>query len=131
MNNPLIKIFLIGMLAFTACETKKTEPVAETPNRDGIDRTSLPIKEPARPSYKELDVRNATPPARFDLKAPEGAPNVVVVLIDDMGFGVSESFGGPAKMPTLDKLAQNGLRYNRFHTTALMCANPDGVVNRL
>lgn len=83
------------------------------------DRTVLPIKEPARPTYKELDVRNTTPPKRFEVKAPEGAPNVVIVLIDDMGFGVSDAFGGPIHMPTLDKLANNGLRYNRFHTTAL------------
>ena len=46
-------------------------------------------------------------------------PNVVIVLIDDMGFGVPSSFGGPVAMPTLDKLAQGGLRYNNFHTTAL------------
>ena len=85
------------------------------------DRTVLPIREPDPPTYKELDVRNATPPKRFVLRAPEGAPNVVVILIDDMGFGVSEAFGGPINMPTLDKLANNGLRYNRFHTTAL-CA---------
>ncbi len=85
------------------------------------DRTVLPIKEPERPTYKELDVRDATPPERFHVQAPEGAPNVVVILIDDMGFGVSESFGGPISMPTLEKLAENGLRYNRFHTTAL-CA---------
>ncbi|MBL7845701.1 MAG: arylsulfatase [Cyclobacteriaceae bacterium] len=55
------------------------------------------------------------------MKAPKDAPNVVVILIDDMGFAVSESFGGPVNMPTIDKLSQNGLRYNRFHTTAL-CA---------
>jgi arylsulfatase A-like enzyme len=54
------------------------------------------------------------------VKAPKGAPNVVIVLIDDMGFGVPGStFGGPVPMPTLDNLAQNGLRYNNFHTTAL------------
>lgn len=86
-----------------------------------IDRTSLPIKEPLRKPYTELNVRNATPPARFEVKAPAGAPNVVIVLIDDMGFGVSESFGGPIPMPTFDRLADNGVRYNRFHTTAL-CA---------
>ena len=85
------------------------------------DRTVLPIKEPERPTYKELDVRNTTPPKRFEVKAPEGAPNVVIVLIDDMGFGVSDAFGGPIPMPTLDKLANSGLRYNRFHTTSL-CA---------
>jgi len=86
-----------------------------------LDRTVLPIKEPIRLTHKELDVRDVTPPARFEVNAPKGVPNVVVVLIDDMGFGTSESFGGLLHMPTIDKLAQNGLRYNRFHTTAL-CA---------
>ena len=84
-----------------------------------MDRTSLPIKEPIRQTYKELDARNAKAPARFDVKAPKGAPNVVVVLIDDIGFGASQAFGGPINMPTLDKLAATGLKYNRFHTTAL------------
>jgi arylsulfatase len=86
-----------------------------------IDRTILPIKEPARQTYSELDARNATPPPRFQIKAPKGAPNVLVILIDDMGFGVSSAFGGPARMPTADRLAEQGLRYNNFHTTAL-CA---------
>jgi arylsulfatase len=85
------------------------------------DRTVLPVREPSRPVYTELDVRNTTPPKRFEVKAPEGAPNVVIVLIDDMGFSASETFGGQIHMPTLDKLADNGLMYNRFHTTAL-CA---------
>jgi arylsulfatase A-like enzyme len=58
-------------------------------------------------------------PARSNFKAPEGAPNVVVILIDDMGFGASETFGGPLHMPNFTRLADNGLRYNRFHTTAL------------
>jgi len=85
------------------------------------DRTVLPVKEPERNTFSELDVRNVSPPQRFVLKAPEGAPNVVIVLIDDMGFGVPDAFGGPVSMPTLDKLAREGLRYNRFHTSA-MCA---------
>ena len=84
-----------------------------------LDRSVLPIKEPPRPAYKELDARKATPPPRFEVRAPAGAPNVVVVLIDDMGFGVSQTFGGPVATPTMDQLAQNGLKYNRFHTTAL------------
>lgn len=53
------------------------------------------------------------------LRAPEGAPNVVVVLIDDMGFGASSAFGGPCEMPTAEKLSEEGLRYSRFHVTAL------------
>ncbi len=84
-----------------------------------LDRTVLPIAEPKRPVYKELDARKVKPPLRFEVKAPAGAPNVVIVLIDDLGFGVPSSFGGPIAMPTLDKLAQGGLRYNNFHTTAL------------
>jgi arylsulfatase A-like enzyme len=83
------------------------------------DRSVLPIKEPARPIYKELDVRNATAPPRFHVTAPKGAPNVVIILIDDMGFGVSEAFGGPVATPTMDKLADNGLKYTRFHSTSL------------
>ena len=53
------------------------------------------------------------------MKAPAGAPNVVIVLIDDMGFGMSSAFGGPVNMPTVERLASQGLRYNQFHTTAL------------
>src|SRR5213083_3004216 len=84
-----------------------------------IDRTVLPVPEPQPPTITELDARNAKAPPRFDLKAPKGAPNVVVVLLDDIGFGQPSAFGGPCKMPTLDRLAAGGLRYNRFHTTAL------------
>jgi len=84
-----------------------------------MDRTVLPIPEPPRPVYTELNARNVPMPPRFQVKAPEGAPNVVIVLIDDMGFGVPSSFGGPVSMPTLDGLAEQGLRYNNFHTTAL------------
>ena len=118
MERKLIMLVLSGVLLLSSCVQKKAEvsvPVAG----DGLDRTSLPIKEPVRPTYKELDARNATAPPRFEVKAPAGAPNVVIVLIDDMGFGVSETFGGPVKTPTMDNLAQNGLKYNRFHTTAL------------
>src|SRR4051812_28267558 len=50
---------------------------------------------------------------------PEGAPNVLVILLDDVGFGQTSTFGGPADTPTLQKLADEGLCYNRFHTTAL------------
>ena len=86
-----------------------------------FDRTELPIREPKRPKYTELDVRDVKPPPRFEVKAPDGAPNVIVILLDDMGFGVPNSFGGPIPMPTMMQLADKGLRYNRFHTTAV-CA---------
>ncbi|NOT12512.1 MAG: arylsulfatase [Methylococcaceae bacterium] len=84
-----------------------------------LDRATLPIKEPTYPAITELDARKVTAPARFQLKPPENAPNIVIVLIDDIGFGHSSAFGGPIHTPTLEKLAANGLKYNRFHTTAL------------
>ena len=65
------------------------------------------------------------PPPRFEVKAPAGAPNVLIVLIDDMGFGQSSAFGGPIHMPTVEALANDGLRYNEFHTTALCSPTRD------
>src|SRR4029450_7351720 len=84
-----------------------------------IDRTVLPVAEPKPPTYKELDARSAKPPARFEVKAPKGAPNVVIGLIEGLWFGGPSTFGGPIRTPTMDRLAQEGLRFNNFHTTAL------------
>jgi arylsulfatase A-like enzyme len=103
-----------------ACSDVSPETASAQPQAAGaLDRTVLPIPEPRRQTYKELDARNAKAPARWQVKAPQGAPNVVIVLIDDMGFGASSAFGGPISMPTLEKVAKNGIKYNRFHTTAL------------
>src|SRR6476659_6048712 len=116
-----ISSMLIALCFLVACNDQKQEAsaTAATTTSDEMDRTSLPIKEPSRQTYTELDAANAKAPARFEVKTPKGAPNVVVVLIDDIGFGASQAFGGPINMPTLDKLAATGLKYNRFHTTAL------------
>lgn len=84
-----------------------------------IDRTSLPVAEPTPPTITEVDARKAKAPPRFEVKAPAGAPNIMIILVDDMGFGQSSAFGGPCHMPNAEKLASNGLKYNRFHTTAL------------
>jgi arylsulfatase A-like enzyme len=89
--------------------------------RDPIDRGSLPI--PDRPytgpiGYDAKDADSAFPPIRA-LRPPTGAPNVLVVMLDDVGFGASSAFGGVVRTPTADRLAAGGLRYNRFHTTAL------------
>lgn len=120
-NNARLSLIAFGFLAslLGSCGQAQQKTDNSATSSSGPDRTVLPIREPIRPTYKELDVRNATAPARFEVKAPAGAPNVVLVLIDDMGFGVSEAFGGPVTTPTMDKLAENGIRYNRFHTTAL------------
>ena len=84
-----------------------------------LDRSVLPIPRPEPATITELSAREAHAPARFEVRAPQGAPNVVIVLLDDIGFGQSAAFGGPIHMPTLDALAAAGLRYNNFHTTAL------------
>jgi arylsulfatase A-like enzyme len=92
-------------------------------DRESPDRTVLPI--PDKPYEGELPLDAKDPKAKFppieELRPPDGAPNVLVVLIDDVGFGASSAFGGPGETPNFEKLANGGLRYNRFHTTAL-CA---------
>ena len=82
-------------------------------------RKVLPVPEPQYPPITELDVQNATAPPRFQVKAPKGAPNVVVILLDNFGFGDSSTFGGPIDMPTLERLAEDGLRYNNFKVPPL------------
>ncbi|MFD2792206.1 arylsulfatase [Promicromonospora vindobonensis] len=90
---------------------------------DARARTMLPV--PDRPTagpmtYDAKDPDTAYPPIE-PLLPPPDAPNVLVVLLDDVGFGAASAFGGPCSTPTADRLAGAGLRFNRFHTTAL-CA---------
>src|SRR5512132_2174112 len=98
--------------------TREEERVTNQDSRDG-----LPI--PDRPYEAELPLDAKDPRATFPAieprRPPTGAPNVLVVLLDDVGFGASSAFGGPCAAPTAERLAGNGLKYNRFHTTAL-CA---------
>jgi arylsulfatase len=105
-----IAVLPLGVLMASCAAPASAQP---------LDRTILPIPEPQNPPITEQDARKATAPPRFEVKAPANAPNVVIVLIDDIGFGHSSTFGGPIDMPTLQSLADNGVRYNRFHTTAL------------
>ena len=91
------------------------------PERASSDRDVLPI--PDRPytglvTYDAKDPDTSFPPIE-PLRPPAGAPNVLIVLLDDVGFGASSAFGGPCATPTAERLAANGLKYNRFHTTAL------------
>src|SRR5439155_12800562 len=118
---------LLGWLAasgrLTSSAQAQDRPIAKAPADqpadNSLDRTVLPIPEPKLARITTLDARNAKAPPRFQVKAPAKAPNVLIVLIDDMGFGQSSAFGGPVHMPTAEKLARSGLRYNQFHTTAL------------
>lgn len=92
-----------------------------TPDRHA--RTMLPIPDrpaPGLTTYDAKDPDTAYPPIE-PLLPPEQAPNVLVILLDDVGFGAASAFGGPCSTPNAEKLAAGGLTYNRFHTTAL-CA---------
>jgi arylsulfatase A-like enzyme len=81
------------------------------------------LPKPDRPhegliTYDAKDPDTSFPPIE-PLRPPDGAPNVLIVLIDDVGFGASSAFGGPCNTPNAERLAANGLKFNRFHTTAL------------
>ncbi|MBN7796556.1 arylsulfatase [Parahaliea mediterranea] len=115
MNIPAPRPFVASVLSAIFAASSAFAQSAVEP----LNRTVLPIAEPEPPTYTELDVRNTQPPPRFEVKAPESAPNVIIILIDDLGFGATSAFGGPIPTPTLDGLAKSGLRYNNFHTTAL------------
>ena len=96
--------------------------------QEQLDHTVLPLQEPERPTYRALDVRNVTAPTRFEVPAPEQAPNVVIVLIDDIGFGGPSTFGGPIRTPTLDRLAA-ALAITSAH--AQEAKTPDSVETRI
>ena len=87
-----------------------------------LSRNSLPLVTPPSSQATPMDVRDVGNGSFPEIvRPPEGAPNVLIVLIDDMGFGASSAYGGPCRMPTTERLAGDGLRYTRFHTTA-MCS---------
>ena len=79
----------------------------------------LPRPEPPFKGHIGRTVEDSTKDFPQEVKAPKGAPNVLLILTDDVGFGASSTFGGPVPTPTMDRLARDGLRYTQFHTTAL------------
>src|SRR6202049_1207307 len=90
-------------------------------SRDNIQRSVLPIPDRPRSGLITYDAKD--PDTKFPpinpLRPPKGAPNVLIILIDDAGFGSASAFGGPCNTPNAELLAAGGLKFNRFHTTAL------------
>jgi arylsulfatase A-like enzyme len=124
MKKPSVARLIGGLAWLLVLGAGNLTPVSAQENAPArvllpTDRTVLPIPEPQYPHSTVFNARNATPPPRFLVKAPANAPNILIILLDDMGFGQSSAFGGPIHMPTVEGLANNGLRYNEFHTTAL------------
>jgi arylsulfatase A-like enzyme len=92
------------------------------PNKtDSYSRAVLPISSQAHTALTTYDAKdpNTKFPPIEPLRPPKGAPNVLIVLLDDVGFAATSTFGGPCATPNFEKLASGGLKYNRFHTTAL------------
>lgn len=113
-------VSLLAACDSTGDPSPEPTPGAGPPSGEWPDRTRLPI--PAHQDIGKIDrTVEGSDPIEWprEVTAPEGAPNVLLVMTDDVGFGASEVFGGPIPTPTYARLAQNGLRYNRFHTTAL------------
>lgn len=123
INDMTLRNLTVAILAvaasFPAAFAQESRTTSTSRASESLDRTVLPIPEPTLASITELDARKAKAPPQFQVKPPQGAPNVLIILIDDMGFGQSSAFGGPVQMPTVDRLAKGGLKYNKFHTTAL------------
>jgi arylsulfatase A-like enzyme len=118
----LVIYYFFVIILFYSCQNNKQPEKSEDLKQvtdSGIDRSVLPILGPEYPSDTTLDARNTKAPERFEVKAPAKAPNVIIVLIDDIGFGQSSAFGGPVQMPNAERIAANGIKYNNFHTTAL------------
>ncbi len=82
-------------------------------------QTQLPQPDPAFEGKIGETYKDSKPNYPMPVKAAKGSPNVLLILLDDVGFGMCSTYGGPVPTPHLDKLASNGLKYNRFHTTAL------------
>ncbi len=101
-----------GRLAETSAQETKIQPAQPL-------GTQLPKPDPAFKGKIGETYKDSTPDYPQPVKAPKAAPNVLIVLLDDVGFGMCSTFGGPVPTPHLDKLAKNGLTYNQFHTTAL------------
>src|SRR5471030_2769474 len=99
----LATLILVSAVITPAAPAQEVLPRPEQPFKGKIGRTAA----------------DSTPDFPKDVQAPKGAPNVLLIMTDDVGWGASSTFGGPIPTPTFDKLAAVGLRFNQFHTTAL------------
>jgi len=101
-----LAILSITLVAFSAISVPAQEVV-------------LPKPEPPFQGKIGRTVKDSTPDFPKSIEAPAGAPNVLLIMTDDVGFGASSTFGGPIQTPNFQRIADSGLRYNMFHTTAL------------
>lgn len=113
----LATTLLCAVVLNTPSHAQTASPSVPTPGL--IDRTVLPIPDAPFTGKIGKTFEDSTPDYPKLVKAHAAAPNIVVILLDDLGFGQPGTFGGPVPTPALDRLAAEGLRYNQFHTTAI------------
>jgi arylsulfatase len=101
----------------TGRAARQEEGVKPAPKLQPLE--SLPKPEAPFKGDIERNALESRPDFPKEVKPPKGAPNVLLIMTDDIGFGASSTFGGPIPTPTMDRLAKRGIKYNRFHTTAL------------
>jgi arylsulfatase A-like enzyme len=116
-----------GAAGLVAASVPNIGPLSRRPGETAaasspaLDRSTLPIPDPPFTGTSGLTLAESTADWGITefVRPPEGAPNIMLVVIDDVGFGNPSTFGGPIQTPTLDRMAAEGLSYNRFHVTAL------------
>jgi Sulfatase len=105
-----------GVVAASIAGGQRADAQQASPGAGG---KALPRPDPTFKGTIGPTIETSKPDYPLPARAPKGAPNVLVVLLDDVGFGMTSEFGGPAQTPNMEKLAKGGLAYVRFHTTAL------------
>ena len=129
MKTKALKLLIVLLFIGGIMTTASAQELYIDNDQLKMDRTVLPIKEPARPVLTEMDARNVkTPPKLFKVTAPKDAPNVVIIMLDDLGYAGTSAFGGIVETPTFDKLADQGIKYTHFHSTA-QCASTRIAIN--
>ena len=121
VTSTVLLIAAAGFLGWLVCDRSADLLAAQQAQRDPTpaDGTQLPKPDPGFKGKIGETYKDSTPSYPLPVTAPKGSPNVLLILLDDVGFGMCSTFGGPVPTPNMDKLANNGLKYTRFHTTAL------------
>ncbi len=115
----IIELFKVIFFLFFLTISAVVPPLfAQQAQTDFLDRTILPIPEPVFRGRIGITPADSEKDFPRQVEPPEGAPNVVIIMTDDVGFSASETFGGPIPTPAFDRVAKAGIYYNAFHTTA-------------
>src|SRR5689334_15849883 len=112
ISSPLLIAFANLTVSFEQQSKKDSSPAIAFGE---FDRNILPILPHPFDGTVDSNAVSSKPDFPIEIAAPKGAPNVIIILTDDVGYGASSTFGGPVATPTFDKLAASGLRYNQFH----------------